>query len=494
MSLLLLDKTIFENTCKTNDVNTLKCNSFTEVHFDVFEIVTDNGTFVKENISESNEYPVVCFDITHNNTLYKNIPFKLSLEQQTAINWDTLKRGKQIVPKPPKKEIELIAYPEEEKDPILESFNTTMKNDSNITDLFVEESKQLQSVIKETFNSELNNKINEFQKLLDSHKKQTINELIKHKNSTINESHGNIIGELEVLKNNTTADISTFAEIVKENISTTSINTIKEKLSKVYDKLSTVVNNNILAESKKISDNIASTLQEKSQKIVDKLDILSKDKIIYFDNKTSEVVKEIDNNTKTIIEQADLKLSQVNSEIETYKNNTTSQILENINTLQQSINKEIAEQKKSINQLVEEKLSEKTIINRLKKEAKEKLIDVTNSKEFKKIIDDLKQEVIKDSQVNIDNHVKTINKRLQILIENNSGGGGGGGGSFSHGGNIDGNINVNGTVYTNSLVAGSNPPSSSTDHGTPGTITWDANYVYICVDTDQWVRAPLAMW
>lgn len=37
-------------------------------------------------------------------------------------------------------------------------------------------------------------------------------------------------------------------------------------------------------------------------------------------------------------------------------------------------------------------------------------------------------------------------------------------------------------------------PTSASATGTTGQISFDANYFYVCVNTDTWVRAPLATW
>lgn len=37
-------------------------------------------------------------------------------------------------------------------------------------------------------------------------------------------------------------------------------------------------------------------------------------------------------------------------------------------------------------------------------------------------------------------------------------------------------------------------PDSATSPGTPGQIAYDANYIYLCVETDTWKRASLATW
>lgn len=40
----------------------------------------------------------------------------------------------------------------------------------------------------------------------------------------------------------------------------------------------------------------------------------------------------------------------------------------------------------------------------------------------------------------------------------------------------------------------SSTPSSATDFGFPGEIRWDANYIYVCVSTDNWKRVALSSW
>jgi|TARA_Y100000015_G_scaffold7328_1_gene6832 hypothetical protein len=37
-------------------------------------------------------------------------------------------------------------------------------------------------------------------------------------------------------------------------------------------------------------------------------------------------------------------------------------------------------------------------------------------------------------------------------------------------------------------------PSSASDTGTEGTISWDTNYIYVCVATDTWKRVALSTW
>jgi hypothetical protein len=40
-------------------------------------------------------------------------------------------------------------------------------------------------------------------------------------------------------------------------------------------------------------------------------------------------------------------------------------------------------------------------------------------------------------------------------------------------------------------LATNSTPASKTDTGTKGEIRWDANYVYICYDTDKWKRVAI---
>lgn len=61
--------------------------------------------------------------------------------------------------------------------------------------------------------------------------------------------------------------------------------------------------------------------------------------------------------------------------------------------------------------------------------------------------------------------------------------------------NANANILVANSVVTNSLRLNSGAvPLLANSTGTQGTIAWDAAYIYVCVATDTWVRAPLATW
>ena len=51
-----------------------------------------------------------------------------------------------------------------------------------------------------------------------------------------------------------------------------------------------------------------------------------------------------------------------------------------------------------------------------------------------------------------------------------------------------------GTATTDVLIVGSNPPSMVSSSGTAGTITYDSNYIYVCIATDTWKRAALSTW
>jgi hypothetical protein len=43
-------------------------------------------------------------------------------------------------------------------------------------------------------------------------------------------------------------------------------------------------------------------------------------------------------------------------------------------------------------------------------------------------------------------------------------------------------------------VAPTTPPTTATDAGVAGAVTWDANFIYICVATNTWRRTALASW
>jgi len=44
------------------------------------------------------------------------------------------------------------------------------------------------------------------------------------------------------------------------------------------------------------------------------------------------------------------------------------------------------------------------------------------------------------------------------------------------------------------IIASTKTPSSASDTGTTGTITWDSDYIYICVATNTWKRVAIATW
>jgi hypothetical protein len=50
------------------------------------------------------------------------------------------------------------------------------------------------------------------------------------------------------------------------------------------------------------------------------------------------------------------------------------------------------------------------------------------------------------------------------------------------------------TVSANTILANTYVPSANNSAGTTGQITWDSDYVYICVDTNIWKRANLSTW
>lgn len=55
-------------------------------------------------------------------------------------------------------------------------------------------------------------------------------------------------------------------------------------------------------------------------------------------------------------------------------------------------------------------------------------------------------------------------------------------------------IGITDPFVTNVLVVGSNIPSSGSDTGTAGTITYNSSYIYVCIDTDTWERVAISSW
>jgi hypothetical protein len=66
---------------------------------------------------------------------------------------------------------------------------------------------------------------------------------------------------------------------------------------------------------------------------------------------------------------------------------------------------------------------------------------------------------------------------------------------------VTGAINATSTITTSGAISGSAltitssyTPTSATSTGVAGQITWDANYVYVCIATNTWRRASLTTW
>lgn len=56
---------------------------------------------------------------------------------------------------------------------------------------------------------------------------------------------------------------------------------------------------------------------------------------------------------------------------------------------------------------------------------------------------------------------------------------------------VVGGITIN---SNNILIATANTPATSSATGTTGMISWDANYIYVCVTTNTWKRTSITTW
>lgn len=60
----------------------------------------------------------------------------------------------------------------------------------------------------------------------------------------------------------------------------------------------------------------------------------------------------------------------------------------------------------------------------------------------------------------------------------------------NYSGNVGGNILVNGTLSVSNIAS----PLLANSAGTIGQISWDTNYIYICIATNTWKRANISTW
>ena len=56
------------------------------------------------------------------------------------------------------------------------------------------------------------------------------------------------------------------------------------------------------------------------------------------------------------------------------------------------------------------------------------------------------------------------------------------------------NVFVKNVVCDSLIVSTTKTPSTSGATGTIGEICWDSNYLYICINTNTWVRKALNTW
>jgi hypothetical protein len=55
-------------------------------------------------------------------------------------------------------------------------------------------------------------------------------------------------------------------------------------------------------------------------------------------------------------------------------------------------------------------------------------------------------------------------------------------------------VSVSETITGNLILGNTYAPTANNSIGTTGQITWDGDYIYICVATDTWKRANLSTW
>ncbi len=53
---------------------------------------------------------------------------------------------------------------------------------------------------------------------------------------------------------------------------------------------------------------------------------------------------------------------------------------------------------------------------------------------------------------------------------------------------------VNAGIFAANLVLSNSVPATSSSNGIAGTISRDANYIYVCVANNTWKRAALSTW
>lgn len=60
--------------------------------------------------------------------------------------------------------------------------------------------------------------------------------------------------------------------------------------------------------------------------------------------------------------------------------------------------------------------------------------------------------------------------------------------------NASGSLLLTNLTASGNIIHATQTPATSSSTGTTGTITWDANYIYVCTATNTWKRVAIASW
>ncbi len=419
-------------TPSESENNIILVESINETFFDVFECSIDGKTFIFEKIGEENSLPLVLCDIIKDGKHYvTEALLKTDKEGGIFIN-ESLMHGvieQQKILKPvhepniiEESKLKELSKTKDNADTSAEvntliaetitrynegKVQEKMNDYTNIyqsrLDEFENKKKEFLSVIDEefedrvkTFNKEIDTKLYDFFKLNEQDNKF----LIFNEAEKLRESVSDISEKFKL-------ELKNIKEFSKENIN----RIIENKSEEIYEKISQHTGKLIEQNKQTISENInnlSNTFSEELNQLK-----LIKDKIPATDN---NIIEKQNKKFKSILEHVNSKFNQLNKKVKLIsesKNDEYNQLLAAVN------NKEVVEYKTILREKIE-------------------------TAELSSV----KSELLNELNGNIQNEVRGMKRYAEM-----SAGGGTNAVQYANGGTMNGNLNVNGELKADTILA-----------------------------------------
>jgi hypothetical protein len=437
-----------------NKQNVIKVTSKEEIFFDVFECKINGQKVIVEKIGEYSGLPVVKFELKIDNSFYSCEAMLVEGKQSDLfLNEETLKLTKKIQPELAKPVQKIIT----EKNDTTQI--TNFKSTKKISEEIINESQKNVDILKQ-------NKL--------EHKKKKQLEETKQAEEYLNEKAENIKNDLKEeyidflatndtkVKNLIELKIEEINNLIDENIGTTiskineSSNSTKKDFLKILSENINKIDKKINGKIEDLNDSLELFLNDNSNKVKkleEKTNSLLKTNVKNIEKNISSKVKEINERVddyrvdtlKTVVE----KVAENKSQIETSLKNTISKINEKVDLKSSEVEKILSEELTNINKKLnifsqEEDKKYKQLLENLNNLNKGEVKEILSEKISDSQINSLKLDIKQQFQ----NEIGSMKRYAEM-----SAGGGTNAVQYANGGTMNGNLNVNGELKADTILA-----------------------------------------